>query len=71
MKLLLVFSLLLSGCATPPQWLANHFDQQDPCQTRAELGRPLGYTAPGWCGGSGKRQVYYDMQNRPVGFIRK
>lgn len=24
--------VFLSGCATPPQWLADHYDSQDLCQ---------------------------------------
>jgi starvation-inducible outer membrane lipoprotein len=48
---------LLSACATPPQFLANHFDRMDPCQTRefasdgARL-KPQGYQQPYGCGGT-------------------
>ena len=36
MKLILtlITGLFLTGCATPPQWLANHYDSQDPCQSK-------------------------------------
>ena len=33
---------------------ASYWDRLDPCQTRAELGRPAGYQMPSYCGaGSG------------------
>lgn len=56
--LILALAVLLTGCATPPQWLANMYDSNDPCQ-RVELIEQGKY--PSWCGGgSGKRYVTRD-----------
>jgi hypothetical protein len=61
MKSLLIFVTVmgLTGCATPPQFLADMYDRNDPCQTgqfneteRQRLGRPVGYQMPDWCGAS-------------------
>ena len=54
--LIIVFAVLLTGCATPPQFLANYFDRNDICQTRefADNGarlKPQGYQQPYGCGG--------------------
>lgn len=57
--IVILMLLLLSGCATPPQWLANHFDSQDPCQR---------YPHPSWCGASSGRTVIYSTpNNQPLG----
>lgn len=53
----LVLSLLLTGCATPPQWLASMYDNNDPCQ-RVELIKTGQY--PSYCGGGSKRYVTRD-----------
>lgn len=54
----LVLSLLLTGCATPPRWLAGMYDNNDPCQ-RVELIKTGQY--PSYCGGSsGTRYVTRD-----------
>jgi len=47
------------------------YDRNDPCQTRAELGRAPGYQMPNWCGASQGRTVIYNTQNQPIGYIRK
>lgn len=59
--------ILLTGCATPPQWLANYYDRQDPCQLQNNGGR-----LPSWCGaGSGTRTYIYDNQGRQIGYTKK
>jgi starvation-inducible outer membrane lipoprotein len=67
-RLLLVASTLtLSACATPPQWLANHYNRQDPCQNyhnRAD------YQMPNWCGASSGRTLIYNNQGQRQGYIR-
>lgn len=62
MRLMILSVLLLvTGCATPPQFLANMYDSNDPCQ-RTELIKEGKY--PQWCGGgSGKRYVTRDFQS--------
>lgn len=42
----LAFVALLSGCASPPQWLADHYNSQDLCQSR---NWPMG-REPSYCG---------------------
>jgi len=76
MKLLtLTLTLVLTGCATPPQFLANHFDKGDICQTRefAPDGtrlKPAGYQQPYGCGGSRTvRAVVRDNNGRQLGVI--
>jgi starvation-inducible outer membrane lipoprotein len=77
MKLIIlaVTALSLTGCATPPQWLANHFDRGDICQTRefaangARL-KPEGYQQPYGCGGTGTTTaVIRDNQGRRIGSL--
>jgi hypothetical protein len=46
--------LNLTACAAPPRWLSSMYDQNDPCQSRAELNRPQGYQIPSWCGAGGR-----------------
>ena len=67
--------LSLTGCATPPQWLANHFDRGDICQTRefaangARL-KPAGYQQPNGCGSTRvTTAVIRDTNGRAVGSI--
>jgi len=67
---LAIIALVLTGCATPPAWLADHYDRNDPCQARAELGRPEGYTRPDWCGSASGRRYIYNTQNQRVGYIK-
>jgi starvation-inducible outer membrane lipoprotein len=50
MKLsIIACSLLLTACATPPAWLANMYDRNDPCQ-QVELIKTGQY--PSYCGAS-------------------
>lgn len=71
--LILSFSLLLTACASPPAFLANAYDRNDPCQARKELGRPDGYQRPSFCGASGNSlatvrdaqgRIIYDVRSR-------
>jgi len=73
--IMLALAVVLSGCATPPQWLANHFDRGDICQTRefasngARL-KPEGYQPPQGCGSTRTTTaVIRDGQGRTVGYI--
>lgn len=60
---------LLCGCATPPRWLAAHYNSQDPCQNAK--------TMPNWCGaGSSGRTTIYSTPNQvplgaPIGYTKK
>ena len=65
--ILLALMLCLTGCGT----IARIYDSNDPCQTRAELGRPKGYQIPSWCGASDGRQYFYDNRNRRIGYVEK
>jgi hypothetical protein len=74
----LLVALNLTACATPPQWLANSYDRNDPCQTgagseaeRARLNRPQGYSAPNWCGASANRIYIYNNNSIRQGYISK
>lgn len=49
-SLLIVVSLVLTGCAVPPKFVSNYYNSQDPCQS---YGKPQGYTKPSFCGASG------------------
>ena len=48
MKILIALLILssLSGCATPPRFIANYYNSQDPCQS---YGKPQGWQRPDWC----------------------
>jgi hypothetical protein len=50
-KYAIVLTLLfnLVGCATPPQFVSNYFNANDPCQY---AGKREGYQLPNWCGAS-------------------
>lgn len=53
----LISVLLLSslvGCATPPRFVSNYFNGNDPCQS---YGKREGYTKPNWCGSSSGQVV--------------
>lgn len=64
----LAIILLLTGCATPPQWLADHYDSRDPCQT---WNKPAGHVMPNWCGATRSTQyTVRDMQGRPIATIK-
>jgi starvation-inducible outer membrane lipoprotein len=73
MKLLIIaLAASLTACATPPSWLANHYDRADICSTRelAQDGtrlKPQGYQQPNACAGSGTRLVTREYStNRPL-----
>jgi hypothetical protein len=60
----LVLVILLSGCASPPRFLAEMYDSNDPCQLRNNGGN-----YPSFCGGGsrGKALVTRDYYtNKPV-----
>ena len=63
MKNLISIALILNLTAC-----ASYWDQQDPCQARAELNRPPGYQRPSWCGASagGYRTVTRDFRTNNV-----
>lgn len=65
-RLVLSTAIVLSGCAQ----IANFYDRQDPCQTRAELGRPANYQPPSWCGASSSRTYIYNNRGQAQGYIR-
>jgi hypothetical protein len=76
MKILfLAATLSLTGCATPPSWLANHFDRGDICQTRefADNGarlKPAGYQQPQACASTRSTiAVIRDSEGRRIGTI--
>lgn len=55
-----ILTLALTGCATPPQWLAAYFDSQDPCQNVRAM--------PSWCGAASGRTVIYSTPHQgPLG----
>lgn len=74
----LVLLVNLVGCAQAPQWLASMYDRNDPCQTgaysqqrREELGRPVGYRAPDYCGTGSSRTFIYNSNYTRQGYIQK
>lgn len=61
----LLVSILLSGCSTPPMWLANMYDKNDFCQTREFSSdgtrlKPQGYQQPSVCSSRGPNYVVKD-----------
>ena len=46
--ILVVLALTLTGCAQPPRWLANMYDNNDPCQSKGVAN----YQYPSFCGAS-------------------
>lgn len=76
MKILFLAMILsLTGCATPPSWLANHFDRGDICQTRefADNGarlKPQNYQQPQGCGSTRSTiAVIRNSQGQQIGVI--
>lgn len=66
MKFVIVaLTLILTGCATPPQWLADMYDSNDRCQNYYKVPN---YQSPSYCGAGGGRAYttrdYYS--NRPL-----
>jgi starvation-inducible outer membrane lipoprotein len=67
-RLLLVASTLtLSACSTPPQWLANHYNRQDPCQNYHNR---QNYQYPEWCGASAGRTYIYNNRGVRQGYVK-
>jgi hypothetical protein len=75
----LVLCLALAGCATPPAFLANHYDSRDPCQSQefSKLDgtrlKPAGYSSkdfPVWCGASRGRTRITNTHGQTIGYIR-
>lgn len=60
-------AVTVTGCATPPQWLANHYNSQDPCQRQNYVDKQ-----PTWCGASQGRTLIYKAQGgAAIGYISK
>jgi len=69
LKVLAVVSVaVLTGCATPPQWLANHYDSNDSCQVKNHGGD--WNKIPSYCGASGGRVYIYNNHNVQQGYIK-
>jgi hypothetical protein len=47
--LALLLAINLVGCATPPRFVSNYHNANDPCQ---RYGKPDGYAKPNFCGAS-------------------
>ena len=58
----------LSGCATPPDWLANYYDSKDPCQA-AQVQRTG--TMPSWCLAPKPAARIQTSTGATIGYIRK
>jgi hypothetical protein len=64
MKYLIPIFLLLGGCATPPVWLAEYYNSQDPClRSMNEM--------PSWCGSGTTTVKTYDTNRKLTGYIEK
>ena len=66
-SLLIASTLTLSACATPPQWLANHYNANDPCQNYRQRAN---WNPPEWCGASSGRTYIYNTQGRVTGYVK-
>jgi hypothetical protein len=58
-------TLFFGGCATAPQWLADHYNAQDPCQSKGVAN----YNYPSYCGaGTQGTRIYIvdDMGRKQV-----
>jgi starvation-inducible outer membrane lipoprotein len=53
-NLIVILSVVLTGCASPPTWLANYYNSQDKCQNYYQVPN---YQYPNYCGAS-KGTVY-------------
>lgn len=66
-----LITLALTGCATPPQWLAAVYDNNDMCQFQNVPGRTNNekvLNQPSYCGAGAKRQyIYATPRNQPLG----
>ena len=75
MKILVfLVAVTLTGCAgTPPKFLADFYDSQDPCQLQNIRGTTLDEKVanmPSWCGASSGRKYIYNNQGRQVGYTK-
>jgi hypothetical protein len=75
MKTLILFvAVTLTGCAgTPPKFLADFYDAQDPCQLQNIRGATLDQKVanmPSFCGASRGRTYVYDNRGNKVGYIK-
>lgn len=75
----LALALLLTGCATPPAFLANYYDSRDPCQSQefskfdGSRLKPAGYSQqqfPAWCGAARGRTRITNTHGQTIGYIR-
>jgi len=64
--LILISLVLLTGCSS----IATMYDRADPCQMRAELGRPPGYERPSYCGAGSGRTYIYNNSNQRIGYVK-
>lgn len=69
--LVIIISMALTGCATPPTWLAAHFDSLDRCQIKHWQD-----PQPSYCGASSGRTVIYSTPQgqslgAPIGYTKK
>lgn len=64
MKYLLIIPIIfITGCATPPRWLAAHYDSMDRCQVQNWQ-----QVQPKYCGSSaGRTTIYSTPQGQPLG----
>lgn len=68
MKILIaVIAVGLTACATPPQWISNYYNSQDPCQS---VGRAPNTAPPSWCGASRSRTNIYNSNGNFIGYTR-
>ena len=75
----LALCLLLTGCATPPAFLANYYDSRDPCQSQefskfdGSRLKPAGYSInhmPAWCGASRGQTRIMNTHGQTLGYIK-
>ena len=75
----LALCLLLTGCATPPSFLANYYDSRNPCQSQefSKLDgsrlKPAGYSQqnfPTWCGAAQGRTRITNTHGQTLGYIK-
>ena len=61
--LLIAILLMLTGCAgMPPQWLANYYDNQDPCLQAVKNNT----RQPSFCGAANSRSTTHVRQTTPT-----
>ena len=68
MRFIIIFAVLgLTGCATPPQWLANYYDSQDPCQNYYKVPN---YQYPSFCGAGKGARIIQSRTNSNGVYVR-